>query len=530
MKYLLPLSLATLGFVGLSSCALAPANIRNSEPEVLRITPPEVTPLYDLLTLALQEAPDSPKGSKALGQFVERWKKEKMPVRVDIPAEDNAHRPYSVAIEGVSAPKHQNPLDYFDEVSATSDFKVTRIKHHQRPGVGAPLLALRENKHQLPIEKYYPPEVISRPLTVVAEKGPIVQGKQTVRVRLVCPLKNETVKLYGKEMPLAADFSIPWASALSRTGKLRQSAILDMVTVTPKREPKLFLMEPYDPNKEPLIMIHGLLSTPLAWAKISNDLWADEQVRKRYQIWHFLYNASAPSLYSARLLRAQLRELRELLDPEGNDPAMRRTTLLTHSMGGLIAKGLVISPGNAFWEASFKVPHETLKLSPEDRVVLEDAFEWQGDRSIHRIIFICTPHKGSAFADNPIGKLGSWLTKPPSQFQKFFRKISEDNPGVFTPAYEALGRGELDSVSALSPKQPTIQILSKLPFPAGVRTHSIIGNRGRKGPLEKSSDGIVPYTSSHLEHADSELVVPTGHGAFHHPKAMEEILRILHLP
>lgn len=530
MKPLLILSLATLGLAGLSSCALAPAKIKSSAPQVLRIKPPEITPMHDLLTTALYEAPDSEKGSKALGQFVQRWKKEKMPARADIQSSDNNQRAYSVSIEGDHVPKGENPLDYFDEINATSDFKITRIKHHHRPGIGAPLLALRENKHQYPIEKYYPPEAIAHPLTAVVEAGPIVQGKQSVKIKLVSPLKSETYTLHGKKLPLAGDFSIAWAFMLSKAGKLRQSAILDVLTISPKREPKLFLMEPYDPNKEPLIMIHGLLSTPLAWAKISNELWADEQVRQRYQIWHFLYNTSAPSLYSARLLRAQLRELRSLLDPEGNDAAMRHTTLLTHSMGGLIAKGLVISPGDAFWKAAFKVPQETLKLSPEDRVVLNDAFEWQGDRSIHRIIFICTPHRGSAFADNPIGRVGSWVTKPPTQFQKFFRKISEDNPGVFTPAYEALGTGKLDSVSALSPRQPTIQILSSLPFPSGVKTHSIIGDRGRDGPRSKSSDGIVPYSSSHLEAAESELVVPTGHGAFHHPKAMEEILRILHLP
>src|SRR5690606_4122367 len=108
--------------------------------------------------------------------------------------------------------------------------------------------------------------------------------------------------------------------------------------------------------------------------------------------------------------------------------------------------------------------------------------------------------------------------------------VSADNPGAFTPAYAALGRGELDSVSALSPRQPTLRILADLPFPEKVRVHSIIGNRGKPGPLEKSSDGIVPYTSSHLEGADTELIVPAGHGAFRHPAAKTEILRLLKLP
>ncbi len=508
--------------IALSSCAIAPAKLKRAMRSQVWGTP------QALLTTALSEPPDSPTGTKALGLFVELWKKEKRPLRELLPADTDQGIRYQVEFEA-PAPEMQ-PLAYFDELQSAADFKISRIRHHQRPGIGAPLMALRENKHRDPLERFFPPEAITRPVTAVVHSGPARAGVQPVRIQILCALQNDTVLHQGKRRPLAADFSISWASALSRAGKLNQSAILDMLTRTPKRQPQLFLLEPYDPNKEPLIMIHGLLSTPLAWADVTNDLWADETIRRRYQIWHYLYNTSAPALYSARILRTQLRELRPLLDPEGDDPAMQRTTLLTHSMGGLIGKALAVKPGDAFWKAAFKVPHETLKLSPADRTALTDAFEWEADRSIHRIIFICTPHRGSAFAENPIGRIGSWLTQPPAPFQAFYQRISAENPGVFTPQYELLGQGKLNSVSALSPGQPTLRILADLPMPYRVKTHSIIGNRGRPGPLEASSDGIVPYTSSHLDTAESELVVPSGHGAFHHPNALSEILRILRLP
>ena len=346
-------------------------------------------------------------------------------------------------------------------------------------------------------------------------------------IRLLCPLTNDTVLVHGKRQPLAADFSVPWAALLARSGDLNRSRVLDMLTSTPKREPQLYLMEPYDPQKEPLIMIHGLLSTPLAWAKLSNDLWADDIIRNRYQIWHYLYNTSAPALYSARVLRTPLRDLRELLDPGGDDPAMRRTTLLTHSMGGIIGKALVSRPKDAFWKAAFQVPPASLKLSEADRATLHEAFEWEPDPTIHRIIFVAVPHRGSEFADNFVGKLGRLLTGPPKPFREFYERISSANPGAFTPEYEVLGKGRLDSVNALSPQQPTLRILADLPFAHPVKAHSIIGNRGKPGPLEESSDGIVPYSSSHLEGAVSERIVPEGHGAFHHPDAMTEIERIL---
>jgi hypothetical protein len=46
--------------------------------------------------------------------------------------------------------------------------------------------------------------------------------------------------------------------------------------------------------------------------------------------------------------------------------------------------------------------------------MLHDAFSWQQDRSIRCIIFIAVPHRGSDFADNPLGRIGSWLTVPPT--------------------------------------------------------------------------------------------------------------------
>ena len=39
----------------------------------------------------------------------------------------------------------------------------------------------------------------------------------------------------------------------------------------------------------------------------------------------------------------------------------------------------------------------------------------------------------------------------------------------------------------------------------------------------------MPYWSSHLDTASSELIVPTGHGAMNNPLAIAEIQRILRL-
>jgi hypothetical protein len=81
-----------------------------------------------------------------------------------------------------------------------------------------------------------------------------------------------------------------------------------------------------------------------------------------------------------------------------------------------------------------------------------------------------------------------------------------------------------NSIYGLSQKNPLLLALEKLPIEAP--HNSIIGDRGRGDP-PKSSDGVVPYWSSHLDTAQSELIVPTDHGAMNHPKAFEEVRHVL---
>jgi hypothetical protein len=73
-----------------------------------------------------------------------------------------------------------------------------------------------------------------------------------------------------------------------------------------------------------------------------------------------------------------------------------------------------------------------------------------------------------------------------------------------------------------------IQALAGVAVDKGVPFHSIIGDRGL-GDGEQGSDGVVPYTSAHLEGAVSELIVPADHAATAHPFTVLEVKRILRL-
>jgi len=526
---LLRIFLVVISLGMLASCATAPAKIKRTGVDGELGCALRNHPLDHLLGLALKDR-SSDESAHALAHFVEQWQYQhggSDEGEVTITSDDGKASRYAIQFNS----SHGTfPLTYFDHVSPAVDFKLEKISHHRREGVGAPLVALRENTGREPIEAFYPPEVIARPVTAVIEPGEMEGGVQNIRIDLQCPLQIKEISFEGKLTPLAADLSVPWATLLARGGDLNRSRVRDFFDRTPDREPRLYLMEPYDPNKEPLIMIHGLLSSPLVWAELSNELWADDDIRTRYQIWHYLYNTSAPALYSGRILRNQLRELRPLLDPSGKDPAMQSTTIIAHSMGGIVTRSLTTRPGNVFWDAAFTQSFDSLKLEDDDRASLRDAFYWEPEPHVKRVIYLAVPHLGSDLADRFVGKLGHFLSKPPNQFKAFYDRISSANPGAFTPAYAELGEGKLDSIHALSPRQPTLPILANLPNTYSIREFSIIGNEGKSGPVKESYDGTVPYWSSHLSRVESEIIIPTDHsGVTELPESVAEIKRILRL-
>lgn len=470
----------------------------------------------------------------SLALFIKSWKAiygDQAEGTLEVTGPNGTVTPFHVRFEGgTHAQEHgAYPLAYFDEIRPAVDYRVSKIAHHRRDGVGAPLVAVRENRKQDPIEVFYPPEGITRALTAVM-RAELHPESTSVVIELLCPLWSDQVEISGETRPLAADFSVPWAELLSRSGRLARSKFTDALRAMPLREPRLYLMEPYDPRKEPLILIHGLFSSTLLWAGLSNELWADEAIRNRYQIWQYLYNTSAPALYSGRLLSQQLHDLRKQVDPDGRDPAMQSTTVIAHSMGGIVTRRLITRPEDRFWDAAFTRPLNELQISVSDREALTEAFFWEPHRHIKRVVYVAVPHRGSYYADGFTGRLGRLLVKPPSRFQAFYDRISSSNPGAFSDAYAALGSGKMDSVDALSPRQPTLQILPQIPNSHAIHTHSIIGNRGFDGPVQESSDGVVEYWSSHLANADSKLIVDSDHSAVKHPDTVKEIKRILRLP
>ena len=80
----------------------------------------------------------------------------------------------------------------------------------------------------------------------------------------------------------------------------------------------------------------------------------------------------------------------------------------------------------------------------------------------------------------------------------------------------------------MTPGTRFIRTLAAIPVVPGVATHSIIAVEG-DGPAESGNDGIVEYSSAHLDGVDSELIVRSAHSCQSNPHTINEVRRILFL-
>lgn len=414
------------------------------------------------------------------------------------------------------------PVDFFDAIQPAATMTMTGLRsHHVRSGLGLPLVAVRrQGTERRPVEPFYPPESRSYPATLLV----VPSGADRLAVRLLDPTRTSSVAMLRGDVPIAADFTMPYAALLAGA---RLHDLADRGFFRPEWDAGrngMFLMEPYAPDKTPVVLIHGLWSSPMVWRDMTNELWGDREVASRYQVWHYLYPTGAPILNNVRDLRLALAAARAHFDPEGDDFASRDVVLVGHSMGGVIAKTLLQASGDALWSARFDVPFAAMadQLSADARDYAEQTFFHVPLPYVHRAIFVGAPHRGSADADSMVGRFGSWLQTRPKRVVEFADEVERVAPG-------AMRRDTLatpGSVDLLSPGHVVLRTLAELPIRSGVAYHTIAGNVAAPG--EEPTDGVVEVRSAHLDGAASELVLPgAGHDLQQDPRAIAEVLRIL---
>jgi pimeloyl-ACP methyl ester carboxylesterase len=390
--------------------------------------------------------------------------------------------------------------------------------HATRAGVGAPLVVVADNNPDF--RKTFEAPRMTMALTAVVRS----EGKHGAVLELHDPLNEERISIAGRNPVLAANFSAPvsFIMAVTRPDKLGLIRLINPQKYSDTA--RLLRLQKYDPNRIPVLFVHGLQDTPATWVPMYHSLIQDPEIRARYQFWAFSYPSGYPYPYSASLLRKELDGINRVF------PNHKQIVIVGHSMGSLISRLMVTNAGDKIWRDVFTKGPDEMHVTGASRQLLHDALIFEHRREIGRAIFLSAPHRGSEIASNWIGRLGSRLVRMPT----FLADARNAVASVMTvdAASMQLDRAP-NSIDTLSPDNRFVKAVNKLPIAPGIPYHSIMGDRGKGGNKDKTppimSDGVVAYWSSHLDGAASEKIVPSNHSSHQHPEGIAEVKRILKL-
>jgi pimeloyl-ACP methyl ester carboxylesterase len=391
-------------------------------------------------------------------------------------------------------------------------------------GVGAPMVALHGSRtfQQNP---FISPMGGDYNLTATVDFSQ--SGKAVFRLYDVT--KVHEAEFWGKKQALNVNLTASYyVSAQRKTAGAGANRLVGVFRPAKYSDRMGMYLEPrFDPNKIPLILVHGLVSSPMTWVDPMNEVLADPLVRKHYQIYTYYYPTGFPVRMTGSKLKRDLIRLQEYLRANGAADKAENMVIFGHSMGGLITSMNVRDVDESTWGLIANKPIDQMRFTKQMTDDYKTIFEQDQVEGLRRAVFIATPHRGSNMANAWYGGFISLLIDVPS------RLVQLDLVGM-TQSMTDLGRtvfnqdGPVNSMMTLKAGNPALDFMEKVPIRSGVRFHSIVGDRG-KGDTPDSSDGVVPYWSSHIEGVDSELVVPSGHSAHHDPAAIPEMQRILRL-
>lgn len=407
-------------------------------------------------------------------------------------------------------------------------------------GMGIPLAGLAPRGGSRPHANVLKDNGNVHTLTAILDFDRMVDGKPTLRT--IPRLMNEHIFI-GKNkvrQPLAANFSVPialfWklsdADGTELLGAFRPKKAINTMG--------LYFSEPYDPRKIPVVFTHGLMSGPATFANLTNRLLVDPVIRENYQFWFFGYPSGLAWTIPASRQRQALKELMQEYNPRGTSREMNNIVMVGHSMGGLITRFNNSTKPWTLMKGVFELSPETFEgmtlenwkkgmapLHYDEQTLerLQNNFIFSPPQGVTRIVYMATPHRGSTFADNWIGRLGQRLIDLPSDMLEEVTRIATLSRGMFLLNPLQL-KDELTSIRQLSPNSSLVKYMSELRGSPNVPVHSIIGDRGRND-TPNSSDGVVKYHSSHLDWSASEKIVPSGHSVQDDPASALELRRIL---
>lgn len=406
----------------------------------------------------------------------------------------------------------------FSQLTPASDYRSSEVgQHFYRAGIGSSQVAQRASRGS---DEWMRAE--NQTFSVTAVLRPCDDTMLSPVLEFYNPLVYDTLTHHASSVPLSRDLTAAAIAMLQQTPR-RYLQGFTAPTDTSVR-PKLAALEPYQCGKIPLVLIHGLYSDPLTWVNMINELQAHPDLYAQYQIWLYRYPTGGGLLDSVTSLRDQLQQARDQLDPTHQDAALDRMVLVGHSLGGLVSKLQITWSEDVLWRRIALRPFEELQATPAMRQRLARDFFFEPSASIRRVVFIATPHQGSAMAQRLVGRIGSQLVRYGSEENWEYEALIEQNPTLFRPEVTT---SRPTSVDLLEPSSPLLQGIAALRINPHVCLHSIIGTGGC-ATLKQPGDGTVSVASARHFGVKSERFVDARHEKVHnHPDTFAEMHRIL---
>ena len=426
---------------------------------------------------------------------------------------------FAVASDG--KPEH-DPSHFRILPADRYQFRGTLVKERAvKDGLGAPMIIASKDFDPTKFDPFIQGKNVYYGVTEVLQ----FNGRNCTAA-YIDPLATETVDFAGHSYPVAADFTAPLALALAELAPRKKELQRLVHPGAFASSTRLARLQPYDPRKIPILCIHGLGDSQATWAPLIESLRTDPTIRKNYQVWFFSYPTGFPYPLMAAILRKQMDAINSYY------PDHKRIVVIGHSMGGMIARELITDSGMKIWDAYYDMPPAKLPVSEKTRQIMSGAFIFQHRPEIARVIFASASHRGADMATGIGGRLLSSIIggnpTAPELAADETKAVSLMKPDFTGDKLQRLP----NSLDALKPGNRFVTTIDKIPTTPGVPFNSIIGDRGKGGNLDHtppiSTDGIVPYWSSHLDGAESELIVPSGHWSNQNPAAIAEVRRILH--
>ena len=343
-------------------------------------------------------------------------------------------------------------------------------------------------------------------------------------IKVYDPYSIEKVEIAGKPYSLAANFSAPYGLWLAENN-LGAAAYLTLIDRDQHLAmPHLYMLEPYNPNKKIIVLVHGLASSPEAWIAVTNDIMGDAILREHYQVWQIFYSTNMPILESRFQIYALLKQAFGSLNPK--DAAAQDAVLIGHSMGGIISR-LLVSDADISKQA-LELMNNRQQTRLRKHPVIGERLKMKPIENFDRAIFLAAPHRGTDYADRWFTLAARKIIKIPATFLTTLADTltSYDvdlKDFVKTLTNDVIQNGPSD----LSKKSKFMELTASIPPEKGLVFHSIMGNITKSDDPNVITDGIVPYKSAHLDGAVSEKIFTGGHSIQETPEAVLELRRIL---